>query len=62
MIANVHETRVFECDMQNFFSTISPDVEPAEFGMNFDGCKVNNAKNSSPKDRAFFCPERGCFS
>jgi hypothetical protein len=36
MIANVHEIRVFEVDIQKFVSTISLDVEPAEFGMNFD--------------------------
>jgi hypothetical protein len=41
MIANVHEIRVFECDMQKFVLTISLDVEPAEFGMNFDALKVN---------------------
>jgi hypothetical protein len=40
MIANVHETRVFKCNMQKFFSTISLDVEPAKFGMNFDEHKV----------------------
>jgi hypothetical protein len=27
--------------MQKLFSTISPDVEPAEFGMNLDAHKVN---------------------
>jgi len=36
MIENVHEIRVFECDTQNFVLTISLDIEPAEFGMNFD--------------------------
>jgi hypothetical protein len=41
MIANVHETRVFECDLQKIFSTISLDVESAEFGMNLDAHKVN---------------------
>ena len=42
MIANVHETRVFECDLQKIFSTISLDVESAEFGMNLDVYKVNS--------------------
>jgi hypothetical protein len=41
MIATVYEIRVFECDMQKFVLTISLDVEPAEFGMNFDAHKVN---------------------
>ena len=41
MIANAHEVKVFECDMQKFILTISLDVEPAEFGMNLDAHKVN---------------------
>jgi hypothetical protein len=41
MIANVHEIRVFECDMQKFVLTISLDVEMMEFGMNLDAHKVN---------------------
>jgi hypothetical protein len=36
MIANVHEIRVFECDTQDFVLTILLDIEPLEFGMNFD--------------------------
>ncbi len=47
--------------MQKFVLTISLDIEPAEFGMNFDGCKVNNAKNSSPRDRAFFALKGAVF-
>jgi len=41
MIANTHEIRVLECDAQNLALIISLDVEPAEFGMNFDAHKVN---------------------
>jgi len=41
MIENVHKTRVFECDLQKIFSTISLDVESAEFGTNLDAPKVN---------------------
>jgi hypothetical protein len=44
MIANVHEIRVFEVDMKKFVSTISLDVEPAEFGMNFDAHLVKIQK------------------
>ena len=36
MIANVHEIRVFEYDTQDFVLTIYLDIEPLEFGMNFD--------------------------
>jgi len=46
MITNVHEIRMFECDMQKFILTISLDVELVEFGMNFDAHKVKNAKGT----------------
>jgi len=36
MIANVHVIRVFESDTQDFILTIWLDIEPLEFGMNFD--------------------------
>jgi hypothetical protein len=36
MIASVHEITVLEYDTQDFVLTISLDIEPSEFGMNFD--------------------------
>ncbi len=36
MIPNIHEIRVLEYNAQDFFLTISQDIEPSEFGMNFD--------------------------
>jgi len=56
MIATVHEIRVFECDMQKFVLTILLDVEPVEFGMNFDVHQVEKIKNPCPKDQAWVCP------
>ena len=61
MIANVHEIRVSECDMQKIVLTISLDVESAEFGMNIDVHKVKKENNYCPKYRAFVWPWKGLF-
>jgi hypothetical protein len=36
MAVNVHEIRGFERDTQDFDLTTQLDIEPLEFGMNFD--------------------------
>ena len=56
MFTNVHETRVFECDMKKIVLTISGCVEPVEFGTNFDAHKVKKVKNPCPKDQALVFP------
>jgi hypothetical protein len=36
MIANVNDVRKFALDVQKFVLIILPDIESAEFGMDFD--------------------------